>query len=147
MADDIEAVSMQFYAAVNQLQQGDPEPMFALWSHSADVLNAGPQGGRQQGWEDVQAYFAQAARLAGANPGAVRATLGEAVTTVAGEIAYVFGLEEVRITSDGQVRHLTGRATNMYRREAGGWELVYRHADAPPATWSEGAVDQAGQGQ
>lgn len=73
---DIENATGTFYEAVHQLQRGNPEPMFAIWSHSPDVLNAGPQGGRQQGWEEVRAYFDNAARLAGANPGAVSATVG-----------------------------------------------------------------------
>ncbi|HEY8742879.1 MAG TPA: nuclear transport factor 2 family protein [Chloroflexota bacterium] len=131
---DVADASARFYAAVNQLQKGDPEPMFALWSHRADVLNAGPQGGRQQGWEEVRAYFANAARLAGANPGAVSATVSDAIITMVGDIAYVYGTEEVQVTGDGQVRRFTARATNIYRREAGGWKLVYRHADAPPST-------------
>lgn len=129
---EIEAVTEQFYAAVNQLQRGDPEPLFALWSHGPDVLNLGPQGGRQQGWEAVRAYFATAARLAQANPGAIRAAVRDVAIVAAGDLAYVAATEEVEVTGTGQRRHFTARATNIYRREAGHWKLIYRHADAPP---------------
>ncbi len=52
--DDIRHVVQQFNLAVNRLQQGDAEPMFAVWSHSSDVTHMGPRGGRQQGWDQVQ---------------------------------------------------------------------------------------------
>lgn len=128
----MEAVSGQFYAAVNQLQRGDPEPMFALWSHRAEVMNLGPQGGRQQGWEEVRAYFANAARLASANPGAISATASDIMTVVVGDLVYVAATEEVQVSNAGQVQQFTARATNIYRREGAAWKLVYRHADAPP---------------
>jgi ketosteroid isomerase-like protein len=130
---DLAAVTARFYAAANELQRGDPEPMFALWSHQNDAMNLGPLGGRQRGWEEIRAYFAHAALLAAANPGAVRASVKDSVIAVAGDLAYVSGTEEVCVTSDNQDRRFTARATNIYRREAGGWKLVYRHADAPPA--------------
>lgn len=130
---EIEAVTARFYAAVNQLQRGDPEMLFALWSHGPDVLNLGPQGGRQQGWEEVRAYFANAARLAQANPGAIRAAVRDVVIVTAGELANVAATEEVEVTGTGQRRRFAARATNIYRREAAAWKLVYRHADAPPA--------------
>ncbi len=131
-AQELEVVTGRFYAAVNQLQQGDPAPMFALWSHRADVLNLGPQGGRQQGWEQVRAHFAHAADLAAAKRGVVRASVRDVLTTIAGEIAYVAAAEEVQVNGAGHVLRFTARATNIDRWETDNWKLVYRLADAPP---------------
>jgi hypothetical protein len=131
-AQEREAVSARFYAAVNQLQQGDPASMFALWSHRGDVLNLGPQGGRQQGWAAVQQYFAQAARLAAANPGAVHGSGRDFVTVIVGEMAYVTATEEVQVSSLGQIQQFIARSTNIYRREGNDWKLIYRHADGAP---------------
>jgi len=132
ITQEIEQVHARFYAAVHLLQQGDPRPMVALWSHRADTLNLGPQGGRQHGWEDIRAYFADAARQAAASPQAVSATVSDVGIHAAAGFAYVSGTEEVRITGGDVVRRFTARATHIYRREADDWKLVYRHADAPP---------------
>jgi len=112
-AQELEAVSGRFYGAVNQLQEGDPVPMFALWSHRADVLNLGPQGGRQQGWAAVQGYFGQAARLAAANPSAVHDSGRDFVTVIVGELAYVAATEEVQVSSPGQVQQFTARTSTV----------------------------------
>lgn len=103
---EIEAVTAQFYAAVNQLQRGDPGPLLALWSHGPDVLNLGPQGGRQQGWEEVRGYFANAGRLALATPGTIRAAVRDVAIVTAGDLACVAATEEVAVTGTGQPRQL-----------------------------------------
>lgn len=121
--------SAGFYAAVNRLQRGDPGPMLARWSHAPDVTNMGPQGGRQEGWEAVRAYWEEAARRAAASSAAVTAAAGDLVIRVVGDLAYACGTERVRIVRDGATTEIEPRATNIFRREGGVWKLVHRHAD------------------
>ena len=45
-------------------------------------------------------------------------------------MAYTAGLEHTSASVDGQLRSYTLRATQVYRREADGWKIVHRHADA-----------------
>ena len=119
-----------FYAAVNQLQRGDPAPMLAVWSHAADVTQLGPGGGWQQGWAQVRSYYEQAARLAAASPATVTAAAGDMSIQVEHDWAYTYGSEKVQVTRDGQTSYFTPRATHIYRLEAGRWKLRHRHADA-----------------
>ncbi len=130
---DLLQVAARFYDAVNQLQRGDPAPMLAVWSHSAQATNLGPQGGRQQGWADIAAYFARAAELAVATLGAVTASASDLVGVSGGELAYTCCTEHVQVTRQGEITRFSARATHVYRREAGAWKLLHRHADAPPA--------------
>ncbi len=127
--EEIQQVSDQFFIAVNRLQQGDPGPMLALWSHRSDVTNMGPQGGRQHGWDAVRAYWEQAARRAADSTAQVRAVAGDLVLVVTGNSAYTCGTERVQITRDGEMSWIEPRATNIFRREGTAWKLVHRHAD------------------
>jgi len=107
--------------------------MLAVWSHSAEATNLGPQGGRQQGWADIAAYFMDAAELAAGSPGAIAASAIDLVGVSAGDLAYTCCTEHVRVTRHGETKQFSARATHVYRREAGSWKLLHRHADAPPA--------------
>jgi ketosteroid isomerase-like protein len=51
---------------------------------------------------------------------------------VIGDMAYTVGLEHTQAVVDGADRTYTLRVTQVYRREAGGWKVVHRHADTPP---------------
>ena len=129
--DAVRQAVERFYEAVNQLQQGDPESMLALWSHAEDITHMGPRGGQQRGWAAVRTYWEDAARLAATSPGEVIAAPGDQVIRVVGDLAYVCGAERVRVTRDGQMTELAPRATNIFRHEAGQWRLVHRQAENP----------------
>jgi ketosteroid isomerase-like protein len=45
------------------------------------------------------------------------------------DMAYTAGLEHTSASVDGQPRSYTLRATQVYRREGGEWNVVHRHAD------------------
>jgi ketosteroid isomerase-like protein len=49
---------------------------------------------------------------------------------VRGDVAYTVGYERVSTSMDGAPRSFTLRATQVYRREADGWKVAHRHADA-----------------
>jgi ketosteroid isomerase-like protein len=51
---------------------------------------------------------------------------------VIGDLAYTVGYEHTQATVDGKMRAYTLRVTQIYRREAGEWKVVHRHADAAP---------------
>lgn len=48
---------------------------------------------------------------------------------VSGDLAYTAHREITRTDVDGEPRNYTLRVTQVYRREAGEWKVVHRHAD------------------
>jgi len=63
VATEVQQASDCFYAALNRLSAGDVGPMLAVWSHSPDVTQMGPFGGRRVGWDEVRREFEEASRL------------------------------------------------------------------------------------
>ena len=53
---------------------------------------------------------------------------------VVGDMAYTAGLEHASNSANGQARTLTLRATQVYRREGGEWNVAHRHADTVALT-------------
>jgi ketosteroid isomerase-like protein len=132
MSDDhgLRAASDRFYAAVQAVLRGDAAPMLALWSQDDEVSYCDTRGEIVTGWPSLDAYWRQAA-AANAADATLTATGLVHRAVVAGDLAYVVALEEVRQT--GATSVMRARATNVYRREAAaGWRLLHRHADAAP---------------
>ena len=51
---------------------------------------------------------------------------------VRGDTAYTVGFERTSTSVNGVPRTYTLRATQIYRREDGGWRVAHRHGSAPP---------------
>ena len=51
---------------------------------------------------------------------------------VLGDFAYTVGFEHTSATVNGVPRTYTLRATQVYRREDGKWQVAHRHGSAPP---------------
>jgi ketosteroid isomerase-like protein len=138
VSESVERASERFYAAANHVMRGDPAPMIALWSHSADVTYIDPLRGVQRGWEALLAYWERAARMNQGAPDRVNAAADDDLLIRAvGDLAYTVGVERIEVTRDGQVTRMKARATNVFRREAGEWKLIHRHAEPPHQVTAE----------
>jgi ketosteroid isomerase-like protein len=127
--DALRQASDRFYEAANQVVRGDPAPMMAVWSHGADATYADPRGSIQVGWDALQPYWEEAARLNRSSPLRLSATPADLLVRVQGDLAYTVGIERVRIERGDQVSGFEARATNIYRREGVEWKLIHRHTD------------------
>jgi ketosteroid isomerase-like protein len=69
------------------------------------------------------------------------------VVPIADDVAYTLGTEHGQMKVGGEPVRIDWRATNIYRREGGGWKMVHHHADVSPAVVE--ALDRLGaqQGQ
>lgn len=117
----IQTVSQQYLA-------GDPVPFQACWSHADDVTIFGGWGAYEQGWAQVGPRLEW---------GATRYRGGlmnfELLSLISGdELAYSVWIErgEIRVLGLDESRPSALRVTQMYRREAGTWKIIHRHADA-----------------
>jgi ketosteroid isomerase-like protein len=93
------------------------------------VTTMHPVGGREVGWSQVETPWKELAKLAMEG----KAALHDRVVHVAGDMGYEIGIEKGQVTMAGQKIPIEHRATNVYRREAGGWKIVHHHADLSPA--------------
>jgi ketosteroid isomerase-like protein len=127
--DEVRKASEQFYAALNQMVNGDTGSLGEIWSHSTAVSTMHPIGGRQTGWDQVRGSWEQVAQLA--SGGQIK--LADQTIQVVGDMAYELGNEQGQATLAGQMVSIENRVTNIYRREAGMWKIVHHHTDVSPA--------------
>lgn len=107
---------------------GDPAPVADLSTHISPATFFGPRGGYVQGAEEVLSKFTQDAT----NFATGSDTHFEILDMAASEtIAYWVGLQPsmVRLVNVPNPVPMNLRITEIFRREAGEWKLVHRHAD------------------
>ena len=107
---------------------GDPEPRRTVWSHQDPVTLFGAWY-TASGWSDVSAVFG---RLGTVFSDCVAFERELVAADVSGDLAYTVWYEHSRASLNGIPSGGTLRVTHIYRREAGEWKVVHRHADSPP---------------
>jgi hypothetical protein len=98
--DEVRKASTQFYAALNSMLNGDPQPLSDIWSHDPAVTTMHPTGGRQVGWNEVWQSWEQVAQ--GASEGKVE--LRDQLIRVIGDVAYEVGVECPEFSLGGERR-------------------------------------------
>jgi len=126
---EVRQASDRFYTALDSMFTGDMKPMEDIWSHAADVTDMGPFGGREMGWDAVQASFAgQAKRKLGGH-----VVCKDLLVRASGDFGYTLCNEHGKnMTAAGKPIVVEHRATNVFRRENGQWKLVHHHTDINP---------------
>jgi hypothetical protein len=135
----LEQVIDELHRALDQFGQGDPEPVKAIYSHSADASLANPWGPPVVGWEQVSAALESAA--ARFKDG--RVTAFDALTKhVTSELACFLDLEhwQAKVGGRDETSLFDLRVTSIYRVEGDTWALVHRHADPITAPKAPDAV-------
>jgi ketosteroid isomerase-like protein len=118
----------QRIAASDAFVGGDYGPLGAISTDRPPATIFGPQGDCVQGPEAVDAANRGAAGHFG--PGSTNRfeTMHSAAD---GNLAYWVGVQRSVVNMKGKDAPvpMNLRVTEIYRREAGGWKLVHRHAD------------------
>jgi ketosteroid isomerase-like protein len=108
------------------LENGDPGPRKALWSHEDPVTLFGAEASASR-WEDVEPTFN---RLAQSFSDGQSCTYDVVGAGVSGDLAYVAAIEQsVAGTRGSTPETFTLRVTTVFRREQGEWKVVHRHGD------------------
>lgn len=123
------AFLQRWETAQSRFINGDPTSWKQSASHRADATILGAFGGYgEKGWEVVGARYDWASsqyRESGATMRVEYLNIG-----VSGDLAFTVGIEHqtgARVAGQPSTRAL--RATQVFRREAGAWKLLHRHAD------------------
>ncbi len=128
---DFDEFLEQCHLAVVAIANGNPEPYKKLFSRREDATLANPfapLGPVSRGWTQVSETLERAA----ANYANGEATGFEtAAKHVSADLAYVVEVERFRAKVGGRNDFVTValRVTTIFRREAGAWKVVHRHAD------------------
>lgn len=114
-----------FYAAFEQL---DPEAMARVWSRQDPLLCIHPGWEPLLGAEQVMASWTAIFR----HTSYMEIEFEEIAADGDDGLAWLHGVERVRQAGEaGQARGEVV-ATNVFRREAGGWRMVAHHASPSP---------------
>lgn len=127
--DEVRKASKQFYAALNQMINGNAAALSGIWSHGAAATVMHPIGGRDVGWKKVRASWENLAKIATGGKVKLR---GQRIEVV-GNAAYELGVEHGDVELSGERASIEHRVTNVYRREAKGWKIVHHHTDTSAA--------------
>jgi ketosteroid isomerase-like protein len=122
------------HEAITEQSQGNPEPFLELWSRADDVSIMAAIGGYQVGFEEVSKLLTAASKTQSFESWSAE----NLVTGVADDLAFSVELEHYGRQADGKEEEMTLRATQIYRREDGGWRVIHRHGDvltAVEAKW------------
>lgn len=116
--------------AVTRFVNGDPSLWKQICSHSDDATIFGGFGGFEKGWKEVGPRYDWAATQFKESGGRVQVEYINVV--VSGDLAYIVVLERgiLRMGNNEKAVPHALRATQIFRKEAGSWKLVHRHADA-----------------
>ncbi|MFF2371203.1 nuclear transport factor 2 family protein [Agromyces sp. NPDC058110] len=118
-------VQSEFVRAERAMYDGDDGPRRAAWSEHEPVSVLGAWRNAADRAELVEAFEELAASFSNCTDYAFDLIAFD----VQGDMAYTVGYERISTSVNGQPRTFTLRATQVYRREQGGWRVVHRHAD------------------
>jgi ketosteroid isomerase-like protein len=119
----------QFEEGISRFINGDP----SLWKQNAsrrdDATIMGAWGAYEKGWTEVGPRYDWAAarfRESGAKVKVEYLSSG-----VSGDLAYTVAIErsEVHLVDQDKPAPSILRVTHLFRKEAGVWKLLHRHAD------------------
>ena len=107
---------------------GDIEPLDRISAHDSPATIFGPSGTAVQGAGRVNAANAAGSEMF--EPGATN-EFGVMHQAADERLAYWVGIQRSRVRMRGrdQAVDMLLRVTEIFRRRAGGWVLIHRHAD------------------
>jgi ketosteroid isomerase-like protein len=125
----LQAFLPMFEAGISKFINGDP----TLWkrnaSHREDVTIMGAWGAYEKGWsEAAPRYDWAAARM---RESGAEVQVEYLAAQVSGDLAYTVAVERsaVLVTGADEPAPMALRVTHVFRREAGEWKMIHRHAD------------------
>ncbi|WP_415856913.1 nuclear transport factor 2 family protein [Sinomonas sp. G460-2] len=122
--DFLDWFNTTWQAAEVALHNGDAAPRFRTWSEREPITLFGAWLSAN-GSRAVREVFSKLAR---AFSDATSSAIELIAADVSGDMAYTAHREITSVSVDGSARAYVLRVTQVYRREAGEWKVVHRHA-------------------
>jgi ketosteroid isomerase-like protein len=107
----------------------EPQPFKDICSHADDVTIVGGMGGVEKGWANVEKRYEWAASRFSSDNSEPQSEIVSLVAS--GDLAYAVEIERssAGMVGSTELQQLALRVTTVFRREAGQWKVVHRHAD------------------
>ena len=116
-------------AADTALHNGNAAPRKAMWS-TTDPLTLFGAAMMTTGWAEIEATFD---RLATRFSDCTSFDIEVVAAGVSGDLAYLVAFEHTTASIGGDpTAPYSLRVTTIFRREAGAWKVIHRHADPLP---------------
>jgi ketosteroid isomerase-like protein len=120
----------RFIEALSAFHDGDADPNIAQWTASEPATLFAARGQCDSGTEAVTRRFREVAPWFADRRDYEWELLASGVS---GDLAYTVAIERFTASIRGATPTLTElRSTHVFRREAGQWRAVHRHADPKP---------------
>jgi ketosteroid isomerase-like protein len=134
----VRAAIGQLHAAMAKVANGDVSAIKSLYSHTADATSFYGWGGYEKGWDAVSNRWDWAgAQFKG---GTVRhENISTVITSEMFFVTDVETFENQRVADVETIAGWSNRVTHIFRREAGEWRLVHRHANRLEAQYQPAA--------
>ena len=113
-------------AAALAYTKGDAGPVNALTTDQNPASFFGPDGTKVEGPQSLKTSFENGASHFGAAGTSRLEILHQAEGD---DIAYWTGIQHAEVDMKGDLKPMSLRITELFRRESGEWKLVHRHAD------------------
>lgn len=123
---DFQQFMKQREAAASAYCRGEGKPVDALTTPHNPASFFGPDGKAVKGAKAVRENFDAGARNFGPS-GESHFEIFDARSS--GDVGYWTGLQHAEVEMAGKHMPMSLRVTELFRREAGEWKLVHRHAD------------------
>jgi ketosteroid isomerase-like protein len=115
--------------ALSAMGGGNPAPYVRCWADSEDATLFGAWGPVERGFPRLAETF----EWVGSRFKAGALVPEDIVSFESGDLAYTVGFERGEVAVDDRgPAPMVIRVTHIYRRFAGEWRLIHRHADFPP---------------
>lgn len=127
---DLQHYLARFEAATADFLNGDPTEWLRLASRRDQATVMGAWGACERGWAEVEPRYRWAA--ARFRPVGARPTFEYLAATTSGDLCCTVAIERSRVLVIGEMvpSSMQLRVTHVHRREADGWRMLHRHADA-----------------
>ena len=125
----VRAAVDQWFAALNAMIAGEPEPVAAIFSHAGDLIYMSGEGTYRTGFDAAFAdWKEQASKSLGGH-----AEPEDITVIVSGDMAAVGLVSQATVkVPEGGTRRIRFRHTNVFRKEDGAWKMIVHHADNSP---------------
>ena len=132
MLKEIHEANRQFYLAFESL---DIKQMDQVWAQEDQVYCVHPGWDLRAGWPAVRDSWVQIFNHALS----MRFAITAIKVNIEGDCAWVTCMENITSMMDGSPQHSRVLATNIFRKQEGGWKVVHHHGSPVfrPATPEE----------
>lgn len=129
--EEVKRVLKDFHRSVDMLLDGNPEPMYGLWSHKEDTVNMGPFAQMNKGWDAIRQELERQSKLKMGSGQPFQRRDEEVL--MGSDMAVTYGYVSGQMKDpQGRQHTIQIRESLVFNKENGQWKIVGIHVDRLP---------------